>query len=59
MRFFIPPPAHERHRSLHRFAWIPVRLTGGGWLWWEAYEVCQVWLTPYDGWVTTVIRVAE
>lgn len=55
MRFAIPPD--YPHRTLRRFAWLPVRLTGGGWVWWEHYEVCQFWWNDYDGWVTTVVRV--
>lgn len=59
MRFFMPPPANDRHRTLRRFAWFPVRMTSGGWLWWEHYEVCQFWRDPLAGWTTIAVRVAE
>lgn len=51
MRWNIPPKDGERHRTRRVFAWLPVYLSDGSYLWLEWCVEVEYWFDRYDGWV--------
>ena len=54
-----PKPIAGALRSLEKYAFIPVKLTCGDWLWFDRYSIVQYYDATRNIWVNDTISQAE